>query len=86
MIIAHARTYRRHLPTPPVQFWQAWLVVRNYLLIYHGMEVFKRPPLTSFTHDGVEFKQRYDLMTAFYILDHHYDRFIAAEEDEGIVD
>jgi hypothetical protein len=61
-------------------------VVRNYLVIYHGKELFTHPPLKSFTQNGVEFKQRYDLKTAFYILDYHYDRFIAAEEDEGLVE
>lgn len=84
MLISHEETYYPNLPIPPVQFWQAWLVIRNYLLMYHHQDLFGKFNFQTFIRDGVEFKQRYDLLTAFWIMDYYYDRFLTAEESRGI--
>ena len=62
-----------HLPTPTSEFWEALSVVRTYLLFNKADEVFALPPL--------QFRGKYDLKNAFWIVDRYLDLMEMNKQD-----
>ncbi len=87
--MSNSKTRIRHvpLPTSAAEFWEAFLVIRNYLVIYCAEQMFDiHREFRTFTRkDGVKFEQRYDLGTAFQIMDFYYQEFILAREESKAV-